>query len=62
VSTAGIATIDCKECGGAEICEHGRQRVRCKECKACVVLAMTEDDGLFDFLDVMSDVDVEIGV
>jgi hypothetical protein len=23
----------CKECGGAGICEHGRQRHRCKECK-----------------------------
>ena len=44
------------------MCEHGRRRNACKECKASVVLAMTEDDGLFVFLDVMSDVDVEIGV
>ena len=22
----------CKECGGASICEHGRQRYQCKEC------------------------------
>jgi hypothetical protein len=50
----------CKECGGKGICEHGRRRTRCKE---CVVLAMADDDGgLFDFLDVMSDFDVEIGV
>ena len=22
----------CKECGGSQICEHGRVRYRCKEC------------------------------
>ena len=22
----------CKECGGSQICEHGRQRSTCKEC------------------------------
>jgi hypothetical protein len=24
----------CKECGGGHICEHGRQRSACKECKS----------------------------
>jgi hypothetical protein len=23
----------CKECGGGSICEHGRRRTQCKECK-----------------------------
>jgi len=22
----------CKECGGSQICEHGRRRTQCKEC------------------------------
>jgi hypothetical protein len=22
----------CKECGGSQICEHGRERTQCKEC------------------------------
>ena len=51
----------CKECGGVSICEHGRQHSKCKECKACAVRAMDEG-GLFDFLDVLSDFDVEIDV
>jgi len=25
--------VNCKECGGANICSHGRQRPCCKECK-----------------------------
>ena len=25
-------TLSCKECGGSQICEHGRQRSQCKEC------------------------------
>ena len=24
---------ECKECGGASICAHGRRKSRCKECK-----------------------------
>jgi hypothetical protein len=51
----------CKECGGGSICEHGRRRTRCKECKECAVLAMGED-GLFDFLDVLSEFHVETAV
>ena len=27
-----VVRSHCKECGGASICEHGRQRHRCKEC------------------------------
>ena len=29
-----VSTADsqCKECGGASICEHGRVRSKCKEC------------------------------
>ena len=26
--------LSCKECGGSQICEHGRLRYRCKECRA----------------------------
>jgi len=51
----------CKECGSSSFCEHGRRRTRCKECKECAVLAMGED-GLIDFLDVLSDFHVEIDV
>jgi len=31
VSTV-VSARQCKECGGGSICEHGRQRSRCKEC------------------------------
>ena len=51
----------CKECGSSSFCEHGKQRSKCKECKECAVLAMGED-GLIDFLDVLSDFHVEIDV
>ena len=27
-----VSALECKECGGASICEHGRQRYTCKEC------------------------------
>ena len=27
-----VCALECKECGGAGICEHGRQRHECKEC------------------------------
>ena len=27
-----VVRSTCKECGGASICEHGRQRSECKEC------------------------------
>ena len=27
-----VVSAMCKECGGSVICEHGRERRRCKEC------------------------------
>ena len=27
-----VERYHCKECGGSQICEHGRQRHQCKEC------------------------------
>ena len=27
-----VSAMQCKECGGAGICEHGRRRYQCKEC------------------------------
>ena len=27
-----VERTKCKECGGSEICEHGRRRSECKEC------------------------------
>ena len=26
--------VKCKECGGSQICEHGRRRFGCNECRA----------------------------
>ena len=34
----------CKECGGSGICEHGRRRSKCKECRGgpVTILEATE--------------------
>ena len=31
-SASTVVDAKCKECGGASICVHGRERCRCKEC------------------------------
>ena len=28
----------CKECGGSRLCEHGRERCKCKECGSQVII------------------------